>query len=204
MITAFEVTATFAGMFLGGGVGGVVGAMAGNAYKTLEYGQMTAAFLVDGLKDMAKHAVRAPLGSLAGGALTVSAPKGPMNPETWLKAHVAKINDELATASATVSYWIGAVKADDFTFDAGFDPATLTKSSLNIDGHSLFALPSFEDLDVKNGFLRGFLADFCDHLPKVRPAQAQEAERITQQPIRDRAAQMELTDIDGHLHWKYS
>lgn len=159
---ATDLLLGFALAFVGGGVGGTVGGIMKAAQAS--------DFMIDGIKDLAKFAVRGP-----GGALfqhTGIRPV-PMSPFQWRERINERVLLELAVVSKTIAIWRRAVEDDDDSFDAGFDPAEEVDGALEVNGVRLSDLPSVDKEGLQKDFEKGWLVAWIalekvTHIPMVR------------------------------------
>jgi hypothetical protein len=151
--------------FLGGGAGGVVA----GAMKKLQ----SSDFAIDGAKDVAKFAVRSPIGAV------VRPPRlrvMPLDPSQWQNAINERVMNEMAVIAKQIDAWRTAVESDDDTFDAGFDPAQVVENALVLrvpDTVQIANLPAVDkdalQVDFEKGWLAGWIAlEQVSHIPTVR------------------------------------
>jgi len=123
---AAEVLLTLALTFVAGGVGGLVG----GAMKAAKASD----FMVDGIKDLSKFAVK----GIGGAEIGVFANKGkgiqisgmPVSPLEWQNSVNARVTSEMAVVAKSINEWRTAVMNDDGRFDSTFDPAVEVDKAL--------------------------------------------------------------------------
>jgi hypothetical protein len=140
--------------FLGGGVGVTTGNWVKAVMKRLE---MSSDFVVDGIKDLAKFAVRTPTGQvLRAPSLKVM----PQSPNLWQNAINERVMNEMAEVSKKIDDWNKAVDEGDVTFDAAFDPVTVVDNALVLhvpDPLPVMHLPAVDKDALQADYEKGFL-----------------------------------------------
>lgn len=186
---ANELLLGFALAFVGGGSGGVVG------------GLMKAAgssdFMVDGVKDLAKFAVRGPGGGVLRGAGITGMPLSPLQ---WQNRVNERVSKEMLIAAKEIDSWRTAVGSNDDSFDAGFDPAEAVDLALVIKLKSGFlrirSLPEVDKASLQNDFEKGWLVawirkEVVSNIPTVRD--------FTRDKLGDYGRRLGLNDIEQLL-----
>ncbi len=163
---ANELLLGFALAFLGGGVGGLVGKAMKDAGSS--------DFMIDGVKDLAKFAVRGP----GGAALRSTGISGmPTSPFLWQNRINERVLKEMSLVLKLIESWRTAVQSDDDGFDAGFDPAQVVDRALVIKGPSggvrLASLPEVNKITLQQDFEKGWLVawiktESVSNIPMVR------------------------------------
>jgi len=146
---ADDLLVGFALAFIGGGVGGVVGKVVGDLMKE----SRTKDFMVDGIKDMAKFAVRGPGAQLF---RQVKISPIPSPPFQWYNAFRERVAAEFQPVLQNLYLMYKAVMSDDDSFDANFDP-NAEVDRFNINRAPLFFLPLLND-DAKARLQRSYEA----------------------------------------------
>ncbi|WP_406857235.1 hypothetical protein ABEG18_06270 [Alsobacter sp. KACC 23698] len=144
----------FALAFLGGGLGGVVGATLKSAGDT--------DFMIDGIKDLAKFGVRGP-----GGVALRAPPSGrlPGLPDQFANALSTRAHTEMAAMAATINFWRETVSNGSEEVEK-FDPVDTIVGALFISEPGvtvrLNSLPLIDVASLKNDFQRGFLVGWLE------------------------------------------
>jgi hypothetical protein len=133
-------------------------------------------FMIDGVKDIAKFAVRGPGAKLF---LAQHNAKMPTNPFEWKEGLNVRASTELAFISEQLTDWEQAVEKDDDSFDADFDPFQELKDDMIVLNDkttvNLFDLPNFDpdqlQIQFQQGWLLGWMqekGDTVTHIPMSR------------------------------------
>lgn len=200
--------------FIGGGVGALAGSTVGNAMRKLgtsdaDMKGAKAIFLIDGIKDLSKFAVRGP----AGATLRPASIKAiPANPLQWQNAINERVMQEMLVVAQQIEAWRTAVDTDDDTFDASFDPAQVVDKTLvltakdvdkdapvllkNVDVVRIADLPNVEKDPLQKSFEQGWLTGWIklqavSNIPFVRD--------ITRDKLRAYGKSLELANINALL-----
>ena len=164
---AAKVLLDLALTFLAGGVGGLVsGAMKSAAKDAKQIGD----FMVDGVKDLAKFAVK----GTGGAEIGVFANKGkgiqisgmPVSPLEWQNSVNKRVASEMAVVAKAINEWRMAVMEDNVRFDSSFDPAVEVDKALVLkpdlgSAVRLKQLPALNDdamLKLQHQFEQGWFA----------------------------------------------
>jgi hypothetical protein len=183
-----EMLLGFALAFVGGGVGGAVGAFMKQAAAS--------DFMIDGVKDIAKFSVRGPGAKLF---LTKHNAKMPDNPLEWKEGLNERASTELAFISEQLTGWEEAVENDDDSFDADFDPFQELKDDMIVLNDkttvNLFDLPDFDrdqlQIQFQQGWLFGWMKEkghTVSHIPMSRD--------IVRDKLRGYGRGINLPDLD--------
>jgi hypothetical protein len=148
-------------VFVSGGIGGLVAKkmkdICKDAPKNYE------AFMVDGIKDLAKWGAKssgqAVAGALAPGKAGEVSPY-PIDPFLWKGREEVRINTELGMVAETMIAWTEKAKKSDPDFDVSFDPVQAVRETLTVRGVPVETLkPVDEEKEAKN-FEKGFWASW--------------------------------------------
>jgi hypothetical protein len=180
--------------FLTGGTAGAIG------------GAMRAAavsdFMVDGIKDLTKYSLRAPL--LAAGRAQTKITAMPASPHKWQNLVNERVSTEMSEVSNNMLRWRLAVEPDLTTFDANFDPADVVQKALTIktsvDTLSLMTLKEVDKEPLQRDSEKGFLVKWIElgavsNVPMSRD--------IARDKLRAYGVRLGLKEIDDLLN-KYA
>ena len=178
----------FATAFLGGAVGGVVGGVMKKAQAS--------DFMIDGVKDIAKFAVRGPAAAAYRARAVTS--KMPTSPFQWNNALSGQAAAELAVVSATIFDW--RVSAQATEVDQSFDPLKAVEESLHIDfdGKSLDMndLPELDSPALQKDFEKGFFVGWLTTVAENDVTRMPVLRNNTQGQILIRGRALGVKDID--------
>jgi hypothetical protein len=199
---AQELLLGFALAFLGGGVGGVVGA----AMKKAGSGD----FMIDGVKDLAKFAVRGPgaeaFRRMPVGTGGIVSPM-PTSPLQWQNGVNKRVASEMEEVAKIIRSWRLAVANDDSSFNAGFDPVQEVEKALVIAGTdgpvAIEDLPDIDEAQIQKTFQKGFLAAWIPVGAKSTITYIPIARELCVSKIIDYGKAVGLSDVEDQLE-KYS
>jgi hypothetical protein len=160
--------------FVPGGAGGLVGEM----MKECEAG----AFLIDGMKDLAKWGLRTG-GAAAGPAAGPGFQAFPTDPGQWQNQANVRAMTELAVATKQVLDWQHAVNTNDANFDPSFDPTAAVDAALTIKGSAVKGLTPVDTESTRKGYQQGFMDDW---ITGTWPTELQNLDSVGWKKIEDK------------------
>ena len=140
--------------FIPGGIGGVLG----EGMKRLTENN---AFLVDGIKDLAKWGMRRAGAELGPGAAPAMRAYPP-DPLQWQNAETTRVQTELAVATQRLLDWQTKAGNSDPDFFCEFDPMQAMESSLTVGGQRAATLAPVDGAQSAIDFEKGFWARWLE------------------------------------------